>query len=71
MKKQHINAEVTLNGKKSLDKAYFERALSKFGREFLKSGVLDTLRLKRCYYKPSAMRKVRKELSRNKWKFYR
>jgi len=71
MKKPHANAEVALNGKKSLDKAYFERALSKFGREFFKSGVLDVLRLKRCHYKPSAMRRVKKELSRNKWKFHK
>jgi ribosomal protein S21 len=70
MSKKHPNAEVSLNGKKSLDKAYFEKALNKFGREFLKSGVLDVLRLKRCHYKPSKMRRVKKELSRNKWKFY-
>jgi predicted RNA-binding protein len=46
MSNKHPNAEVTLNGKKSLDKAYFEKALNKFGKEFLKSGVQDTLRLK-------------------------
>lgn len=66
-----INAQVTLNKKKSLDKAYFEKAWNKFNREFLKSGVVEELRLKRCFYKPSMFKKIRKEITRNKWKFYR
>jgi len=65
-----VNAQVTLNKKKSLDKAYFEKAWNKFNREFLRAGVMDELRLKRCYYKPSAMRKIKKEISKRKWKFY-
>jgi len=65
-----INAQVVLKKKKSLDKSYFEKAWNKFNREFLKAGVLDELRLKRCFYKPSAFRKIKKELSRRKWKFY-
>jgi len=65
-----VNAYVKLDKKKSTDKAYFDRAYNKFSREFLKSGVIDELRLKRCYYKPSALRRVKKELSRNKWKYY-
>jgi len=70
MKPDNYNAKVVLNGKKSLDKAYFDKAYNKFNREFLRSGVLDELRLKRCYYKPSVLRKLKKELARNKWKFY-
>lgn len=65
-----VNAYVKLDKKKSTDKAYFDRAYNKFSREFLKSGVIDELRLKRCYYKPSALRRIKKELSRNKWKYY-
>ena len=65
-----INAEVKLDKKKSTDKAYFDRAYNKFSREFMKSGVIDELRLKRCYYKPSVLRRVKKEMARNKWKYY-
>lgn len=65
-----VNAYVKLDKKKSTDKAYFDKAYNKFSREFLKSGVIDELRLKRCYYKPSMMRKIKKEMSRNKWKYY-
>ena len=64
------NAKVNLDPKKSTDKAYFDRAWKKFNNEFFKSGVIDDLRLRRCYYKPSALRKVKKQLTRNKWKFY-
>jgi ribosomal protein S21 len=64
------HAQVTLNSKKSTDKAYFDKMYNKFSREFLKSGVLDQLRLKRCFYKPSMLKKVKKELARNKWKYY-
>lgn len=65
-----VNASVTLNKQKCTDKVYFDKMYNKFSREFLKSGVLDELRLKRCYYKPSALRKIKKQLTRNKWKYY-
>lgn len=63
-----VNAKIKLDPKKCMDKAYFEKALSRFNREFLNSGVLDELRLKRRFYKPSALRKIKKQLVRNKWK---
>lgn len=63
-----IHAEVKLDRKKCTDKAYFEKMYSKFNREFLNSGVLDELRLKRRFYKPSALKKIKKELVRNKWR---
>lgn len=62
------NAIVKLDPKKSTDKAYFDRAWNKFNREFLNSGVLEDLKLKRCYYKPSALKKVKKQIVRFKWK---
>jgi ribosomal protein S21 len=65
-----INASVTLNKQKCTDKAYFDKMYIKFSREFLKSGVLDELRLKKRYYKPSALKKIKKQLFRNKWKYY-
>lgn len=63
-----INAQVTLDKKKCTDKAYFDRAWQRFNREFLNSGVMDELRLKRCFYKPSMLRKIKKQIVRNKWK---
>jgi len=63
-----VNAKVTLDPKKCTDKAYFERAWNRFNREFLNSGVIEELRLKRCFYKPSALRKIKKQIVRNKWK---
>lgn len=65
-----VNAYVKLDKKKSTDKAYFDKAYNRFNREFLKSGVLDELRLKRCFYKPSMLRKIKKEMARNKWKYF-
>jgi len=63
-----INAQVILDKKKCTDKAYFDKAWQRFNREFLNSGVMDELRLKRCFYKPSMLRKIKKQLVRNKWK---
>jgi ribosomal protein S21 len=63
-----INAQVKLDPKKSTDKAYFDKMWYKFSRDFMNSGVIDELRLKRCYYKPSMRRKIKKQLVRNKWK---
>jgi ribosomal protein S21 len=65
-----IKASVTLDKKRCTDKAYFDKAYNKFNREFLKSGVLEELRIRRCYYNPSALRKIKKQVMRNKWKFY-
>jgi len=62
------NVEVKLDIKKCTDKAYFEKMYNKFNREFLNSGVLDEVRLKRRYYKPSALKKIKKEMARNKWR---
>ena len=58
-----INAQVKLDPKKCADKAYFEKIWNRFNREFLNSGVLEELRLKRCFYKPSALRKIKKLIS--------
>jgi ribosomal protein S21 len=63
-----IKAEVKLDLKKCTDKAYFDKMYNKFNREVLNSGILDELRLKRRFYKPSAFRKIKKEMARNKWR---
>lgn len=64
-----INAQVKIDPKKSTDKAYFDKMWHKFNREFMNSGVIDELRLKRCFYKPSMLRKIKKQIVRNKWKY--
>lgn len=66
-----IHAEVKLDKNKSTDKAYFDKMWSKFSRQFMNSGVIEEMRLKRCYYKPSMLRKVKKQIVRNKWKHLR
>jgi len=65
-----VNASVTLDRKKCTDKVYFDKAYKRFSREFLKSGVLEDLRFKRCFYKPSVLRKLKKQVARFKWKYY-
>jgi ribosomal protein S21 len=66
-----VNVEVKLDKKKCTDKAYFDKMWNKFSREFMNSGVVEELRLKRCYYKPSMLRKIKKQIVRNKWKHLR
>lgn len=66
----YINVEIKLDKKKCMDKAYFEKMLTKFSREVQRSEVMETLRLKRCHLKPSALRKHKKQIRHKKWKFY-
>jgi ribosomal protein S21 len=65
-----IKVSVTLDKKKCTDKAYFDKAYKRFSREVLRSGIAEDLRFKKCYYKPSALRKLKKQFSKQKWKFY-
>jgi ribosomal protein S21 len=62
------NVQLKLDPKKCTDKVYFDKAWKRFNREFLNSGIVEELKLKRCYYKPSALRKIKKQIVRNKWK---
>ena len=64
------NAFIKLDKKKSTNKEYFDKKLNEFTREVRRSFVLEGLRLKRCYYKPSAFRKIKDEIKHLKWKFY-
>ncbi|NBP02022.1 MAG: 30S ribosomal protein S21 [Proteobacteria bacterium] len=66
-----INVEVKLDKKKSLDKAYFDKMYNKFAREVQKAEILEELRLRRCFYKPSKFKRVKKEYSRLKWLYYK
>jgi len=65
------NCHVKLDKKKCLDKAYFDKMLKKFTFEVKKTEVMETIRLKRRYLKPSQLRKIKKELAPFKWKFYK
>lgn len=70
MKNYTTNAFVQLDKKKSTDKVYFDKAYRKFSSEVLRSGIFEEIRLKRRFLKPSAFKKFKKEITRNKWKFY-
>ena len=65
----NVNAEVTLDRKKSLDKDYFARKYNKFAREVQKSLVLETIRFFKYGYKQSAKKRVKKEFARYKWRY--
>jgi len=64
------NVSIELDKKRSSDKEYFEKKLNQFTREVKKSFVMEELKLKRCYYKPSKFKKVKKEINRFKWAMY-
>jgi ribosomal protein S21 len=64
------NAEVKLDIKKSTNKEYFDKKLNAFTREVKRAEILEDLKWKRCFYKPSRLRKLKKQNARNKWKFY-
>lgn len=65
-----INVSVTLDKKKCMDKAYFDKAYKRFAREVLRAGIAEDLRFKKYYYKPSVLRKLKKQVARQKWKWY-
>jgi len=64
-----INAEVKLNKNKCTDKAYFDKMYKKFSFEMQKTFVLEELRLKSRYVKPSQYKKLKAQSLRNKWKY--
>lgn len=65
-----INCEVVLDKKKSTNKVYFDKKLKQFSNLVKKCGVLDELRLLRNYMKPSTRRKLSRQISAQKWKYY-
>lgn len=66
----YINVETKLDPKKSTNKEYFEKKLNSFIKQVKKSEIMEELRLKRCFYKPSVLRKLKKQNAPHKWKFY-
>lgn len=65
-----INAEVKLDTKKATNKEYFEKKLNAFIKQVKQSEILEDLRYRRRVSKPSVLKKLKKERSRFKWKFY-
>lgn len=65
-----INCEVVLDKKKSSNKLYFDKKLRQFTNEVKRCGILEEVKLLRCYLKPSARRKLAQKQGFNKWKYY-
>jgi ribosomal protein S21 len=65
------NVSVELDKKRSSNKEYFEKKLNQFTREVKKAFIMEELKLKRCFYKPSRFKRVKKEITRLKWAFYK
>lgn len=65
-----INCEVKLDKKKSVNKLYFDSKLKAFTNEVKRHGILEDIRLRRSYMKPSVRRKLSKQISAQKWKYY-
>lgn len=65
-----INCEVKLDPKKASNKLYFDKKLKQFSNKVKQCGILDELRLLRNYMKPSTRRKLSKQISAQKWKYY-
>jgi ribosomal protein S21 len=65
-----IHCEVKLDKKRCTDKDYFDSKLKQFSREVKRSGVLEDLRKKVCYLKPSQMKKLNQQTKYLKWRFY-
>lgn len=66
-----INVEVKLDKKRATNKVYFDKMLKKFSDKVKASEILEEIRLKRNYLKPSAFRKEKKQRQHLKWKFYK
>ena len=65
-----INCEVKLDTKKASNKLYFDKKLKQFLNAVKRCGIMDELRLLRNYMKPSVRRKLSKQISAQKWKYY-
>lgn len=65
-----IVCEVVLDVKKASNKVYFEKKLKQFSNLVKKSGIMEELRLHRTFMKPSMRRKLSKQISAQKWKYY-
>lgn len=65
-----IKSEVVLNKSKSAEKPYFDKMYNKFVREVQKSLIIEELRFRRYYVKPSKKKRLKKDFARLKWRNY-
>lgn len=65
-----VVCEIVLDKKKATNKVYFDKKLKQFSNLVKRSGIMDELRLRRNFMKPSVRRKLSKQISATKWKFY-
>lgn len=65
-----INSEIQLDRDKATNKLYFDKKLKQFSNDLKKNGIMDELRLRRFHMKPSTRKKLSKQISAAKWKFY-
>jgi hypothetical protein len=65
-----VNCEVKLEKNKASSKMYFDKKLKQFSNEFKRSGVIEVLKLHRYHMKPSKRKRLAREISAAKWKFY-
>jgi len=66
-----INCEVKLEKGKSSNKLYFDKKLRQFTNAVKRCGVLEDLKIRRTFMKPSLRRKLAPKISVLKWKFYK
>lgn len=46
----------------------FEKAIRKFKKKIANSGLMDELRARECYVKPSITKKLKKAAAKSRWK---
>lgn len=66
-----IKSKVILDKGKSIEKPYFDKMYNKFSREVQKSLIIEELRYRRYFNKPSKHKKLKKEFARLKWRNYK
>ena len=66
-----IKSKVILDKSKSVEKPYFDKMYNKFSREVQKSLIIEELRYRRYFNKPSKHKKLKKEFARLKWRNYK
>lgn len=66
-----IKSKVILDKGKSVEKPYFDKMYNKFSREVQKSLIIEELRYRRYFNKPSKHKKLKKEFARLKWRNYK
>jgi ribosomal protein S21 len=66
-----VNCEVKLEKGKSSNKLYFDKKLRQFTNAVKRCGVLEDLKIRRTFMKPSLRRKLAPKISTLKWKFYK